>query len=158
MGIFYHNTMKFKSRRNTLFTLLGTALITFLGGAATLACLEIPENLPSDEVFESFFPIAIVVIAGGVLTSMFFFTHYNLDNKYLKYRCGVIYGKVEIRRIREIIVGKTMWVGLKPATATTGLIVKYDKYEELYISPDSNNSFVEAILKIKPDIVITEAT
>jgi len=43
-----------------------------------------------------------------------------------------------------------MHVGLKPATATKGLIIKYDKYNDIYISPDSNESFVEAILKINP--------
>lgn len=148
--------MKFRSRRDTLFTVLGTVLIAFLTGVVVLACLEIPDNLPSDQIFESYFPIIIVLLAGVILTSMFFFTKYELSSKYLRYRCGIISGKIEVGRIREIRVGETMWVGMKPATATKGLIIKYDKYEELYISPDSNERFVEAILKIKPDIVITQ--
>ena len=148
--------MKFRSRRDTLLTVAGAALIAFLAGAAIVAYLEVPDTISAPEIFDAYFPIALIVLVTGVFLSMFFFTNYELTNGYLKYRCGIIYGKIKISRIREIVVGKTMHVGLKPATATKGLIIKYDKYEDIYISPDSNKSFVDAILKIKPDIVVTE--
>ena len=63
-------------------------------------------------------------------------------------------GKIEISRIHEIVVGKTLWAGNRPAMASKGLIIKYDKYEDLYISPDTNEKFITEILKHKPDIKI----
>ena len=73
----------------------------------------------------------------------------------LKYKSGPISGKIEIERIKEIIKGKSLWSGLKPATARNGLIIKYDKYEEIYISPKTNDSFVEKILEYNSKIKIT---
>ena len=36
------------------------------------------------------------------------------------------------------------------------LIVKYGKYDEIYFSPKTNETFIKAILKIKPNIKIIE--
>ncbi|WP_405199162.1 PH domain-containing protein [Christiangramia sp. LLG6405-1] len=81
-----------------------------------------------------------------------FSTKYELTEKELIYQSGPIKGKIEIERIREIIKGKSLWVGLKPAIARKGLIIKYDKYDEIYISPESNEMFVNKIRKINPKI------
>ena len=43
---------------------------------------------------------------------------------------------------------------LKPATALKGLIIKYNKYDEIYISPKTNESFVAEILKLNPEVKI----
>ena len=49
-----------------------------------------------------------------------------------------------------------MHVGFKPALATKGLIIKYNKYDDIYISPNSNDTFIEAVLKINSNIKIME--
>ena len=67
----------------------------------------------------------------------------------------LIRGKIEIERIKEIIKGKSLWSGLKPATARNGLIIKYDKYEEIYISPEINETFVNKILELNNNTKIT---
>ncbi|WP_127844130.1 PH domain-containing protein [Psychroflexus aestuariivivens] len=76
----------------------------------------------------------------------------------LKYKSGFISGCISIDEIREIIVGKTLWVGLRPATARHGLIVKYQKYEQIYITPLTNEKFIDTILKLNPEIKIVEST
>ena len=81
-------------------------------------------------------------------------TNYELTDQDLLYQSGPIKGKIEIKRIREIIKNKSLWVGFKPAIARKGLIIKYDKYEEIYISPDSNEEFVNKIKEINPKIKI----
>lgn len=48
-----------------------------------------------------------------------------------------------------------MWTGLKPATARNGLIIKYNKFDEIYISPETNDTFVDKILELNGNIVIT---
>lgn len=50
-----------------------------------------------------------------------------------------------------------MWAGLKPALASNGLIVKYDAYEEIYISPESNEDFVKTLLKLNDTIKIQKS-
>ncbi|NME71839.1 hypothetical protein HHU12_27990 [Flammeovirga aprica JL-4] len=57
--------------------------------------------------------------------------------------------------MHEIVKGETLLSGTKAAVACHGLIVKFAKYDEVYISPDSNDSFIEEILKINPDIKIS---
>jgi hypothetical protein len=47
-----------------------------------------------------------------------------------------------------------MYVGMKPAFARNGIIVRYNKYDEIYISPPDNNEFVEELLKINPEIEV----
>ena len=74
----------------------------------------------------------------------------------LIYKSGPIIGKISVDRITEIIKGKTLWAGLKPATSRKGLIVKYDKYNEVYISPKTNESFIKKILELNGQIKITE--
>lgn len=77
---------------------------------------------------------------------------YSIDNSYFYYKAGLINGKIAIENIRKIEVGKTLWVGFKPATARKGLIVHYNKYDEIYISPDSNENFINELLQYNPNI------
>lgn len=86
-----------------------------------------------------------IVIA--FLLQLSFGTEYELTKTELKYKSGLISGKIEIERIKKIIKVKNLWVGLKPATARNRLIIKYDKYDKIYITPKTNDMFVEKILE-----------
>ena len=95
----------------------------------------------------------------GVMTLLFltiYFTIiYKIDNEYLRYRLlFVFYGRVKIQKIHKIDVGKTLYVGMRPAFARNGLIIHYNKYEEIYISPLNNEEFVKELLKRNPNIEI----
>lgn len=85
----------------------------------------------------------------------YFTTSYKIDSEYLRYRCLVFFGKVKVKSIRRIEVGKTLYSGMKPATAMKGLIIYYDKYEEVYISPIDNEEVVNVLLKINPQIEVS---
>ena len=78
-----------------------------------------------------------------------------MTQEHLKYRAAFLKGSIPIESINELIVGKTMWVGFKPATARKGIIVKYGKMDTIYISPDSNEAFVKKIKELNPEIKIT---
>ncbi|WP_223269287.1 MULTISPECIES: PH domain-containing protein [unclassified Polaribacter] len=79
-----------------------------------------------------------------------------MENNELIYRSGFLRGKVEIPTIKEILKGKTMWSGIKPALAKNGLIIKFNKYDEIYIAPESNNELISDLLKLNSEIKITE--
>ena len=87
---------------------------------------------------------------------IYFDTFYKIENGKLIYRSGFLRGKIEIQKIREIIKGKTMWSGKKPALAKKGLIIKFNKYDEIYIAPQNNNEMISDLLKVNPEINIVE--
>jgi len=87
---------------------------------------------------------------------IYFDTLYIIENNYLIYRSGFLRGKIEIPNIKEVIKGKTMWSGIKPALARKGLIIKFNKYDEIYIAPENNNEMISDLLKINSEIKITE--
>src|SRR5690554_1462479 len=83
-------------------------------------------------------------------------TYYQIKDDKLIYRSGFIHGEIDINNIKEIIKGKTMWVGLKPALATGGLIIKYNRFDDIYLAPKNNEELIEDLLKLNRDIVVSE--
>lgn len=81
-------------------------------------------------------------------------TFYILTEKELKFKSGFLNGSIKTESIKELEVNKTMWVGIKPATAKRGIIVKYNQFDQIYISPRDNEEFVKELLKIKPEVKI----
>ena len=86
---------------------------------------------------------------------MYFGTSYKIDKDYLIYRSGFLRGKIEISSIKEIKKGKTMWSGTKAALARYGLIIKHNKYDEVYIAPESNEEMISDLLKLNSEIKIS---
>lgn len=83
-------------------------------------------------------------------------TLYKIENNELIYRSGFLRGKIEILNIKEIMKGKTMWSGIKPALARKGLIIKYNKYDKIYVAPENNDEMISDLLKINSEIKILE--
>lgn len=91
-----------------------------------------------------------------LITWIYIDTSYKIENGKLIYRSGFLRGKIEIQKIREIIKGKTMWSGRKPALAKKGLIIKFNKYDEIYIAPENNKEMISDLLKVNSEINIVE--
>ena len=141
--------MKFKSRKDILFQ-----VFTF-GFSGLFIGLILFRIYSSGEVnYEFVWTDVLILLTVGLLLWLNFGTEYELSQTELKYKSGPIQGEIEIERIIEIIKGKNKWCGLKPATARNGLIIKYDKYEEIYISPETNDTFIEKILELNKNIKI----
>lgn len=141
--------MKFKSRKDILISLVTLGINGFLIGIVAYGILK------GDISKNDYWPLIIVAAVILLLCWIYFGTRYELYKNYFMYHCGPFRGKISINRIKELVVGTTVYVGFKPATATKGILVKYDKYEEIYISPKTNESFVIALKELKSDIIIT---
>ncbi|WP_158850973.1 PH domain-containing protein [Algibacter sp. L1A34] len=87
---------------------------------------------------------------------IYFDTFYKIEKNELIYRSGFLRGKIEIPNIKEILKGKTMWSGIKPALARNGLIIKFNKYDEIYIAPENNDELISDLIKLNSEIKITE--
>ena len=141
--------MKFKSRKDWLF-------LTVIFGTIALCAAVVTGVMMNNE--ESFWSVlAIATVTGAVswlLLSVLLSMRYSVDEDYIYYKAWPFKGKVKIQSIREIQVGTSMWTGLRVATAMNGLIIRYDQYSEVYISPDSNSSFIEKLKQVKPDLIL----
>jgi hypothetical protein len=142
--------MKFKSKKDILFQLLGFSIIVFFIGIILFRVFY-----DGIENYNFMWTDIFMLTVAGFLVWLGLGTNYELTQTELKYKSGPIRGKIEINKIHEIIKGKTLWSGLKPATARNGLIIKYEKYNEIYISPKTNDSFVKKILELNDKIKIT---
>lgn len=139
--------MKFNSSKDPLFSYVIYGIIVFLIGITVWDYTTKQE--PS---FFLFYLINIAVI--GLLLWIYHGTFYELNGTYLAYRSGPLRGKIKIESIKEIVIGETLWVGYRPATSRKGLIIKYETYSDIYISPNTNELFIEKILTLNPNIKI----
>lgn len=143
--------MKFNSKKDILFSIIILGVNAFLIGITIVGIIN--GEMEKDEYWALILILAIV----GLLFWLYFGTNYELSKENgLIYRSGPFNGKIKIDRITEIIKGKTLWVGFRPATSRKGLIIKYDKYNELYISPKTNELFINKILELNNTIKISE--
>lgn len=143
--------MKFDSKKDLLFSFVILGMSTFLIGITIV-------GIAKGEVEKhEYWPLILILAVVGLLLWLYFGTNYELSKENgLIYKSGPFNGKIDIDRITEIIRGKTLWVGFRPATSRKGLIIKYDKYNEIYISPKTNELFIDKILELNKEIKITE--
>ena len=141
--------MKFQSNKGAFFTII------LFGSLSIFSWIGV-ELLMANFDWISLCVFVLLLLTTGLLLWIYFDTSYKLNQEEFSYKSGPFRGKIEINRINEVIKGKTMWAGLKPATAQKGLIIKYDKYNEIYISPRTNDLFIETLLDLNSEIRITE--
>ncbi|MGO3706401.1 MAG: PH domain-containing protein [Mesonia hippocampi] len=98
----------------------------------------------------------LVLLPVILLLWIYFDTGYKVDEKYFYYHSAFIRGRISIDEIVELYAGTTMWAGLKPAMSNGGIIIKYNKYDEIYIAPQDNDKFVNDLLTLNPKIKVKE--
>lgn len=98
----------------------------------------------------------LCVLPAFLLVLTWFNTFYLIEDGLLKYKSGFINGSIEIKEITQITTGKTMYIGLKPALSSNGCIIKYGKWDDIYLSPENQELFNAELLKINPAIKILD--
>lgn len=83
-----------------------------------------------------------------------FGTYYKIENNYLYHRSGPFFGKMKISSIRKIKYhsGWIVPVTYRPATDTKGIIITYNKFDEVYFSPKELETFINELKSINPEI------
>jgi hypothetical protein len=140
--------MKFDSEKGVLFGLVCLAFVVFMISISTIKI--------SYHGFEAY---DLIILAPVFLLTWFWFgTSYAIDNEYIRFKSGFIFGKIPIQEIKKIEINKTLWIGLRPALAKNGLILKYGKYDEIYFSPVDKEKFVGLLQEINPSIEVKDAS
>ena len=142
-------SIKFKSTKDVLFQAL---ILGIVGGCISLI---VSVGLATGLDKSSYVTISLLLLVSAFLLWSYYGTYYELTQKQIKYNCGPIKGKIENKEVRGDVKGKTLWVGLNPATDRKGLIIKYGKFDEIYISPQTNDEFINRLLELNDAIKIT---
>lgn len=129
--------MKFYSRKGFSMMAISSFLL-FL----SLFCL----------VNEDYILFAVILAALFYLLWTIFDTHYVISDNKLHYKSALPKGSIEISSIVEITRNKTMFAGLRPATAAKGIIIRYNKWDDIYMSPTNADAFVQALMAANPSI------
>jgi len=98
----------------------------------------------------------ILIIVLSFFIWAWFDTYYVISNDQLFYKLAFIKGSVNINTIFEVVKNKASFSGVKPALSTKGIIVKYNRWDEIYISPLYIDQFIIELKKVNPKIKITE--
>jgi len=81
-------------------------------------------------------------------------TRYIISENYLIVKCMfIVNDKIEISKIRKI--EKTNSILSSPALSLDRIAIKFNKYDEVYISPKERQAFIDELLKINPEIEST---
>ena len=140
----------FKSSKNYIMISLLWIIIIFL-----LAIPFIPETELDAEKLP-FIGIVILYLITGMLVWILLDTKYKIDQNILFYCSGPIRGTIEISKIRKV-ENWNKWYSnsfLKPALGKDGLVIYYDKFEDIYISPKNKEAFIAALREINPGIQV----
>ncbi|PJJ83473.1 PH domain-containing protein [Mucilaginibacter auburnensis] len=90
------------------------------------------------------------------LTWMWFDTWYQIIGDELLYRSALIKGSIKINAITEVIKNKTITSGVKPALSTKGIAIKYNKWDELYVSAIDAEGLIAGLKQVKPEIRVVD--
>ncbi len=100
--------------------------------------------------------LLINVVVIGFLIWMWFDTYYTLSPSVLGFRSGPWRGKIAVSTIREVKKRNYMWAGYRPALATKGIVIRYDHYNEIYLSPKHQEEFVKQLTTYNPSIKVIQ--
>lgn len=107
--------------------------------------------------------LAFLLIVGFVgiytvfMASIYFNTYYRIEEGKVIWVTGPIKGSLEIKEIREIKKADSMWEIsslIKPILSQRPLLLKYNKYDELPVSPVEEQEFITALLEVNAHILL----
>ncbi len=137
----------FLSSKNTFTIIILWSLVGFL-----LAIIGI--NIKSEEVV--LFPTIVLLLVCGLIVWILLDTRYVIKNGNLYYRSGPFRGRIAIEKIRKIeyFSGYLNPTTVKPALDFKGYIISYNSFDDMYVSPQKANLFIDELLKINPNIEV----
>jgi hypothetical protein len=140
----------FQSSKNYIIVSLLWLIIIFLVVVPFLA--EGDKNADKVPVL----PIVILYSITAMLIWILLDTKYSIKEKQLFYCSGPIRGSIKIEKIRKIERWNKWYVTsfIKPALGKNGLIIYYDKFNDIYISPKDKEAFIASLREINPNIEV----
>ncbi len=108
-------------------------------------------------VYQEWPAIVILGLLNGFFLWLWLDTYYIIKDGQLFYKCAFINGSVPISSMHEIAHHNkgVVMATIKPGLSTKGLIIKYNRWDDLFISPENEEQFIAELQKINPDIKVS---
>jgi hypothetical protein len=103
--------------------------------------------------------LSVFTLGWSILLGSFWFnTWYDIEDDLLTCRSGLVIKKISISKIRFISKPKKnysySYIYMPLALSFSQIVISYNAYDDLSISPADNDEFVNALKSINPNIVI----
>lgn len=100
--------------------------------------------------------LGITALTLGLFVWIFMCTYYTIEKGYLYHRSGPFFGKMKVSSIKKIKYHSGWYVPVlyRPATAHIGVIITYNKFDDIYFSPKNREEFVKDLLRLNPEIEV----
>ncbi|MFT5581614.1 MAG: hypothetical protein ACI9XP_000932 [Lentimonas sp.] len=143
--------VKFKSKIDKFFKSL--LIVCFaLGFIMSLAVYLLEKE---DNVLEAFLTVGLFLMLFVLFIILVKYTFYEVHDDQLVLKSAFVKRKMSYEEITKIIVGKKWYVGLKLSTANKGIVICYGDNLEVFISPEKEAEFIEA-LKQKNSLILIQ--
>lgn len=129
--------MRFYSRKSWVFA----AMFPVLGTLAVVSFIN-----------KGYAMCVLITICISYFGWMWFDTWYQINGDELFYKSALLKGAIKIDAITEVVKNKTISSGIKPALSTKGIAIKYNRWDEIYVSPVDVDLFIIALKNANADI------
>ena len=107
--------------------------------------------------FARAYPVFCIMITTLIyLIWMWYDTYYIINGNKLSYKSAFLKGVIEIDTITEIVKNRKLFSDKKPSLSNKGIIIRYNEYDDIYLSPKNIEEFIETLKTTNPDFKITE--
>ena len=141
--------MIFEAKKDKLFSVIFYGLFAVMLFLITIFIKQESSN-------QKWFGLFAVGFVFLMLIWIWYVTDYKIVNTILTVRSGPFNKNIPIRKITKVEVGKTKWVGYKLGLSTKGLIIHYNQYDEIYITPQNQDKFCKQLKLVNKQIEIAK--
>ncbi len=105
---------------------------------------------------EPFYSLLIYALIMGItllfMIHLVFTSRYIFEDEKLICKFGFFKKEIEYSQIRKIESGTQIYAGWKMALALKGIIIHYNRFDDLLVSPEEQDRFIEELKKRNPQI------
>lgn len=142
------NELVFKTKVGKKFTIFYAVAIAFMIFVTWFARIHSTDDFSTGLIAVYWIVFVVFLFASVVLKTV-------IADGFVRVKSILPLYKVPIRDITRIEKGHTMWVGFhKHGTATNGLIISSSSKNDLYITPQDEDLFINKILEMNPRVVV----
>ena len=142
-------SIKFNSKKDKVFSIFFYSIFLLL----SIIILVI---LKDNSINYKWISTTIILVVLFYLVWTWYGTEIEVNGIMLFIKSGPLSKKIPIISIHKIEIGKTMWVGYKLGTSLNGIIIHYNKYDEIYITPENVNVFIKELKKVNHKIELID--
>lgn len=101
-------------------------------------------------------PFIILALTTVLIIWVLLDTRYVINHGFLFYRSGPFRGRIDIAKIKKIQRHSGLYVpvSMKPALDTKGFIITYNNFDDVFVSPENSDAFLQEIQKINPGVQV----